>query len=99
MEQVQVELKGPTNFIQVRESGKTALPDIILQVLRETRTTLVTREVFSVGLCDSNIAYRKRKEVRWAKEGDCLMSGTTPTGRGFRITKRLEHVAESATVF
>lgn len=99
MEQVQVQTNVPTNYILVREGGKTSLPDIILKVLRETRTTLVTREVFSVGLCDSNIAYRKRKEVRWAKEEDGMMGGTTPTGKKFRIVKRMEHVADDALVF
>jgi metal-dependent hydrolase (beta-lactamase superfamily II) len=47
------------------EGGK-GLP-FLLEVIRETSTTYVTPEVFSVNLRDLSPLSMRKKEVRWAK--------------------------------
>lgn len=70
------------------ENGR-GLP-FMLEVIRETSSTYITPEVFSVGLRDLTPTAMRRKEVRWVKATG-RRSGDTEVSPLFKVKKILNY--------
>jgi hypothetical protein len=83
----------PKKYLLVTEhphhEGGKGMP-FLLEVIRETATTYVTPEVFSVNLRDMSPKSMRRKEVRWSR-AEGRRSGDNDVSPLFKVRKILNH--------